>query len=182
VSLVNVSREMARDLLAESLPRRWQHVCAVASRAVAGTVLLPAGDRELLVAAAWLHDIGYAPDLAVLGFHPLDGARWLLAAGVEVRLAALVAYHSCASVEADELGLLATLTAEFRREESAVADVLWWADMTTSPDGQPVDVQQRLAEIHDRYGPDHAVTRTWIKAGSEIEAVVGRVEKALASR
>jgi len=26
-----------------------------------------------LEAAAWLHDIGYAPDLVVSGFHPLDG-------------------------------------------------------------------------------------------------------------
>jgi hypothetical protein len=31
------------------------------------------------VAAAWLHDIGYAPAIAEsgTGFHPLDGARYL---------------------------------------------------------------------------------------------------------
>jgi DNA-binding Xre family transcriptional regulator len=28
-------------------------------------------------AAAWLHDIGYAPDLIVTGLHALDGARYL---------------------------------------------------------------------------------------------------------
>jgi hypothetical protein len=32
-------------------------------------------------------------------------------------------------------------------------------DKTTSPDGQPVLVEQRLAEIHDRYGPGHLASR-----------------------
>ncbi|WP_406239339.1 hypothetical protein [Nocardia sp. NBC_01009] len=27
--------------------------------------------------AAWLHDIGYAPDIARIGFHPVDGAEFL---------------------------------------------------------------------------------------------------------
>ena len=34
-------------------------------------------DADLLEAAAWLHDIGYAPSLVATGFHPLDGARYL---------------------------------------------------------------------------------------------------------
>ena len=58
--------------LAESLPQRWAHVQGVARqartlRAVVGR------DSELLEAAAILHKAaGYAPDLAVTGFHPLD--------------------------------------------------------------------------------------------------------------
>ena len=35
-----------------------------------------------LVAAAWLHDIGYAPELVETGFHPLDGARYLRREGL----------------------------------------------------------------------------------------------------
>jgi hypothetical protein len=31
--------------------------------------------------------------------------------------------------------------------------MLTYCDMTTSPDGEPVPVDRRLAEIHDRYGP-----------------------------
>jgi hypothetical protein len=46
-------------------------------------------DRDVLVAAAWLHDVGYAPELAVTGFHPLDGAQHLEAAGFGRRIAAL---------------------------------------------------------------------------------------------
>src|SRR4029077_17233843 len=48
-----------RDLLQESLPRRWAHVQGVAARA--RTLALVLGtDGDLLEAAAWLHDIGYA--------------------------------------------------------------------------------------------------------------------------
>jgi hypothetical protein len=32
--------------------------------------------------------------------------------------------------------------------------------MTTSPDGEFVPVERRLAEIHDRYGPGHLVSRS----------------------
>ncbi len=34
-------------------------------------------DQQTLVVAAYLHDIGYAPSLAIEGFHPLDGARFV---------------------------------------------------------------------------------------------------------
>ena len=53
--------------------------------------------------AAWIHDIGYAPEVAASGFHPLDGARFLAAAGVSQRLADLVAHHSCATQTARRL-------------------------------------------------------------------------------
>ena len=53
---------LARTLLADSLPRRWAHVQGVAARA--RTLMSSLGsDAGLLEAAAWLHDIGYAPYL-----------------------------------------------------------------------------------------------------------------------
>lgn len=70
------AQEIARHLLAEALPGRWVHTQGVAAQARAvGPVL--GWDTDLIEAAAWLHDIGYAPALAVTGFHPLDGARYL---------------------------------------------------------------------------------------------------------
>ena len=36
------------------------------------------------MAAAWLHDIGYAEELLDTGFHPLDGARFLASAGARL--------------------------------------------------------------------------------------------------
>ncbi len=41
---------------------------------------------EALVAAAWLHDIGYAPEVTDTGFHPLDGARYLVGLGIAERV------------------------------------------------------------------------------------------------
>ena len=70
------AEDLARTLLAETLPRRWSHVQGVAARARALAPSLGA-DAELIEAAAWLHDIGYLPELADTGLHGLDGARYL---------------------------------------------------------------------------------------------------------
>jgi hypothetical protein len=51
---------------------------SVGQRAGGAAPLFGAKDGDLLVSAALLHDIGYAPDLAMTGFHPLDGARYLV--------------------------------------------------------------------------------------------------------
>ena len=53
-----------------------------------------------LVAAAWLHDIGYAPGLAVSGFHPADGARFVRSQGFPELVVSLVAFHTGAVIEA----------------------------------------------------------------------------------
>ena len=97
------ARDLAERYLADVLPRRWMHVRSVARRArwVAARLSLSAD----LVAAAWLHDVGYAPELVETGFHPLDGARHLRGVGVDGQVVSLVAYHSCAEIEADVRGL-----------------------------------------------------------------------------
>ncbi|MEV6612131.1 HD domain-containing protein [Kutzneria sp. NPDC051319] len=163
--------DVAKDVLAEALPRRWAHVTGVAERAAGPASRLPAGD--LLVAAAILHDIGYAPKIALTGFHPLDGARYLCELNAPKRLCALVARHSSAVVEAGFRGLEAELE-EFPDEESAERDGLWWADMTTTPDGKHTDLNERLREIRTRYGPDHLVTRSIERSTPELTAAVER--------
>ena len=106
-------------------------------------------DRSVLIAAAYLHDIGHAPELAS-GFHPLDGARWLQEQGFD-RLAGLVAHHTGAVFEADARGL-AQAMARFQDERSAVSDALTYSDLTTGPAGESVSVAERLREIERRYG------------------------------
>ena len=143
---------LARKLLQEPLPRRWAHVQGVAARARSLAPVLGA-DADLLEAAAWLHDIGYAPGLAATGFHPLDGARYLRdAQHAGALLCRLVAHHSCAIIEAGERGLADILAREFEPAPYALSSVLTFCDMTTSPDGEPVPVERRLAEIRNRYG------------------------------
>jgi hypothetical protein len=164
---------VAFRLLSEAMPRRWIHVGAVADKAAMLSSLLPPEDRANLVAAAWLHDIGYAPGVASSGLHSLDGARWLVARGFDPAVVDLVAYHSCAAFEARERGL--TLD-EFTFQPSLTADLLWVADMTTGPDGQDFSIEARLADIRTRYGPSHVVTRFWADAEPTLREAVARVD------
>jgi hypothetical protein len=113
-----------------------------------------------VVAAAWLHDIGYASALVDTGFHPIDGARHLRRIGFgDRRLWTLVAHHTCAVIEAEERGLSDVLTGEFPVDgaDPLALSALTYCDVTTGPDGVPVDVEKRIREIFIRYGPDHVV-------------------------
>ncbi|WP_245563496.1 HD domain-containing protein [Longispora albida] len=176
---ITEARELAETQLAAALPRRWTHVQAVAAKAAWVSTSLPAEDGAVLIAAAWLHDIGYGPNIAQTGFHPLDGGRWLRQRSVDDRVVRLVAHHSCAWCEAEERGLGVELASEFDREQSETADALWYCDMTTGPDGQDVGVKARLTEIRSRYGPDHVVTRFINRAEPELVGAVRRVEARL---
>ena len=64
-----------------------------------------------------------------------------------------MAHHSCAIIEAEEYGLAANLAREFKPAPRGLADALIYCDMTTSPDGQRMTIEQRLADIRARYGP-----------------------------
>jgi hypothetical protein len=156
-TLASWAGQVVRVLLRESLPRRWAHVQGVAAQARGPAAVLGA-DADLLEAAAWLHDIGYAPGLATTGLHALEGARYLRdAQHADAMLCRLVAHYSCAIVEAGERGLADVLSLEFEPAPPGLSSVLTYCDMTTSPDGEPVPVDRRLAEIHDRYGHGHLV-------------------------
>jgi hypothetical protein len=111
---------------------------------------VPAADADLLVSAALLHDIGYAPALRQTGFHPIDGANFLLRLGAPTRLAALVAHHSEAHLLAAAHGLRPQLS-RFHREEGPITDALTYADMTAGPRGVPMSVPDRLADIAARH-------------------------------
>lgn len=98
--------------------------------------------------------------------------------GFSNRICALVAHHSCAFREAEVRGLSAEL-AEWEDEDSPVRDALWWADMTTSPDGTPTNIEDRTEEIQKRYGPEVLVTFFIRQAKPELVAAVQRTEERL---
>ncbi|RAQ94634.1 hypothetical protein A4R35_03745 [Thermogemmatispora tikiterensis] len=54
---------------------------------------------------------------------------------------------------------LEDLLSRFPRERSVVADALTFCDLTTSPLGTRVSLQERAREVTLRYGPDHLVTQ-----------------------
>ncbi|ROR45838.1 HD domain-containing protein [Kitasatospora cineracea] len=175
------ARAVAESELAAPLPRRWAHTRGVADRAVRLEGIL--GRRSgLLVRAALLHDVGYAPRLAATGFHPLDGARFLRDVhGADDQLTRLVANHSFALLEAEERGHREALEAEFPLlEDQLLVDALVWCDMTTTPDGALTTAEARVVEILGRYGAESVVGRFVRRASPEIFAAVARVEAALA--
>jgi hypothetical protein len=89
-----------------------------------------------------------------------------------------VAHHSYAYREAELRGLSAAL-AEWEDEETSLRDALWWADMTTTPDGDKTNVRDRIEEIQKRYGPEDLVTLFIRQAKPELVAAVERTEERL---
>ncbi|MCW2142375.1 HDIG domain-containing protein [Actinoplanes cyaneus] len=175
---VHRARDLAQILLAD-LPERWRHTIGVARRAehLRGTVPSRA-DGEILLVAAWLHDIGYAAGLHRTGFHPLDGARHLAATGWPARVAGLVAHHSAARYVAQTRGLTEDLQA-FADEQSAVSDALLYADQTVGPNGVSMHLEQRLADMLDRHGPDSPNARAHAWRAPVVRAAVQRVQERL---
>jgi hypothetical protein len=181
--LVLDARELAAThLQVPGLEKRWAHVQAVAARAEQLGPAVDADERPALTAAAWLHDVGYAFDLVKTGFHPLDGALRLAELGWPARIVGLVAHHSGARYEAAERGggLLGAIEA-WPLEDSPLMDALITADLTTGPDGSPLTYEQRVAEIRDRYAPDHVVHRTWLRIGDRLNVHIERVAQRMAA-
>ena len=147
------------DVLRPLKNDRRAHSLAVGRKVEAEAGRVRPSLRADLVAAAVLHDIGYAhPDT---GLHAVDGARFLAAEDFSPAVCNLVAHHTASTYEASERGVDLTVYQAFRVDQDLgeAHAVLWWADLTTGPRGQDVRVEDRLAEISSRYGPGDAVSR-----------------------
>lgn len=173
----HVAARLAGALLSP-LGDRWLHTQAVASRARELMAAVPETERDLLEVAAWWHDLGYAPGLMQTGMHQVDGARFLADLDYPNRLVALVAHHSAAESEAEQRDLVQELR-RWPREESAVSDALWTADMTTGPRGEFFGYRDRLAEIMARYNADSVVGRAMNAAQHTIRSAIQRTEARL---
>jgi hypothetical protein len=160
-----------------SLEKRWVHSQAVARQAERVGRFLEPAEHEVLVAAAYLHDVGYAPSLADSGFHPLDGARGLTGLGHD-RLAGLVAHHSGSKHEAALRGLCGELAA-FPEERSLVAAALAYCDLTVGPNGERMTPEERLADVEARHGPNSVVAAGLRRGWLELTEAVGLVEERL---
>lgn len=178
---VDKAEGLACQLLAGTLPPRWQHVQAVAERARSFRLVYDREEARLLVASAFLHDIGYAPGVKQTGFHPLDGARHLRRLGFDERIVGLVAHHSCADIEATFHRMEGRLAREFPIDHRLPHDALLYCDLTTGPNGEALSIDERLVDIRARYGPEHLVSRFINVAEPEMRAAVARAEDLLST-
>jgi putative nucleotidyltransferase with HDIG domain len=173
--IVAAARDLAWRAIG-ALESRWLHTAAVARRAEELFDTIPAEDRDVLVAAAWLHDIGYGKLAQDTGFHPLDGARLLDRRRWPGRISALVAHHSAASVMAPQWGLAAELAA-YPDEATSVSDALTYADQITGFRGERLSVEKRIADMLRRHGPDSPNARVHHLRGPLLLAAAARVEQ-----
>ncbi len=176
-SIVESATKQAASLLAP-LGNRWLHVQGVVERACWVSRIFEEEDQLYLIAAAYLHDIGYAPSLKKTGFHPLDGATYVMESFGNERLASLVAHHSEAKFEARLRGYDLALDA-FPREHSTVADALTYCDMTTSPTGSNISFQGRISEILNRYSEKDIVAQSICQATPSLSLDVKHTEQML---
>ena len=177
-SLTDWAAEQSQRLLRNEPAGRRLHSRAVGLKAARLACHLET-DGDVLVAAAYLHDIGYSRELRRTEFHPLDGALYLRDSGHN-RVACLVAHHSSSEYAADLLGLTRQLR-PFPHENSFLMDALTYCDMTTDLNGLEVSLDQRLLSVTARYGGDHLTAQALDKAEPSLRASVKRVEEWLTS-
>ena len=161
------AEDLASELLAR-LPDRLAHTEGVVRKAEGAAAAFEPDEAADLVAAAWLHDIGYASWLVGIRMHALDGGWFLQERHFPERVCQLVGHHSGARFKARERGLLDRLEYSFPEPDPALLDALTYADMTTSPRGLPVSFDERIAEIIRRYPPDDPVHRAILAGRSDL--------------
>lgn len=135
-------------------------------------------DRSALVVAAWLHDIGYAPELRRIGLHQLDGAAYLSRLAVPARVICLVAHHSEARFEITLRGFGDELN-RYEREEFWTSGALTYYDLTTGPAGRRMTFEERVTEVEGRYG-EGEIVRALRQARPRLAAAMARTEERLA--
>jgi putative nucleotidyltransferase with HDIG domain len=178
--IVASAADLTRSIL-YSDPDRLAHSQAAARQA---ELLALAVDQEsalLLVAAAWLHDIGYAPGLRDTGYHPIDGARHLQSIGWPPAICNQVAHHSGARFVAAVLRLDRQLD-PYPFSQDALSDALTVADQTTGPHGEAMTVEQRMSDMLRRHGPNSPNALAHPQRERYIRAAATRVADRLESR
>lgn len=173
--------EAVGELLSPLTEARRAHSLAVGRRMESVVSHLPVELRTDAVTAAYLHDVGYGhPDL---GFHPIDGARFLRSRGYSLAVCHMVAFHTAAQTEAAVRGLDEQIFDEFRSAGvegmHAADDFLWWADLCTGPRGEVFTLDERLSEILQRYEPGSivytAITRAEVQLRQAFQRVSGSI-------
>lgn len=143
-------------VLLENKPTRLRHILAVASFA---QEISPRLGDDRLVQTALSHDIGYADALRRTGFHPLDGAVFLAHRGADPEVIHAVLHHTGAREEAKHLLAVCSFYERLPYQPTILDDAITFCDTQTSPLGARVAIEERIAEIKQRYGQESVVSQ-----------------------
>lgn len=122
------------------------HSQTAAEQAARACARLGCRDTDVVVAATWLHDIGYAHTLRSTGFHPMDGALALMKDDWPDRVISLVAHHSQATMEAPYYSVAHHLRL-IDSVSGLPADIVTFADVTSSRSGGIVTPAARIEQL-----------------------------------
>lgn len=142
---IDRARARAAELFVES-PDLFEHSARTAQVATDLALRIPRSRATDVVAAAWLHDIGYATSAQRTGFHPLDGALFLMADHWPERIVRLVAHHSLAALEAPFYGVGHHLSV-IEVVSGVDADILTTADLLAGPGSPPPSADARIQAL-----------------------------------
>jgi hypothetical protein len=181
--LVREAQTLAQALLTHD-PGRLQHVRGAGLVAGKAAGALSIDEPEMLIAAAWLHDIGYARHIARTGFHPVDGALFLAREGWPEQVVFLVAHHSHAAVLAPYYGVQHHM-ALLEHVHGHADDILTFSDLRAGPDGLGADPRDRVDDMRRRHAertfvPDNiheARYRLLLSAAARINAALNRATR-----
>lgn len=175
LAVIDAAAALAAELL-DGVGSRLDHSIAVAHRAEQLTANWVQDQREQVIAASYLHDIGYSPKCRRTGWHPYDGARWLAKHDHDSALCRLVMWHTAAWHEGRLRGLLDDAVAQFGQPnpESIGSAILAAADLSTGPAGQLMTIDERLADIKRRYSSTSVVARALAEGEVEMRYLVKR--------
>lgn len=150
--LVVAAERTARRILKDDR-QRTAHVEGAARAAAHVARDCEPGIAASVVAAAWLHDIGYAQPLVRTGFHPLDGALHLAGQGWPDDVVRLVAHHSHAAMLAPYYGVTDHLTV-LDPVPGPASDLLTFADLVAGVDGSGTTIRARIDQMRARHATD----------------------------
>lgn len=150
------------------------------------TALMP-GASDILVAAAWLMDIGHAETVKDTGFAALDAARFVRREGFTSIVAELIAHHTATEQEAAERGLADDLAA-FPRPPEHWTDILTYANLCVGDRGEIRTPRTGIASLlADTGQPDptrralEAVAPSLIESAAAVEEHLARRPNPLAA-
>lgn len=181
IPLAVTARALAHELLV-SEPLRLHHVAGAARVATHVVHRLQLTSSDTVIAAAWLHDIGYATPLVTSGFHPLDGACYLHERGWPERTVSLVAHHSHSRLTAPFYGVADELS-RLPVPPALDSDIVTFADLAAGVDGNGSTIEQHLADQRARHTSGSPVPfDAREKRFAALSASAQRVMKALLER
>lgn len=128
----------------------------------------------LLLEAGYLHDIGYSSKLNKENFHPYDGFIYLQEQNYSDAVNYLVLHHTYSKLLYNMSNKNTVLDIIYQKNPiqsnyETLLSCLSLADMTSSPTGEKITLNERVEDIAFRYGNDSPITKHAYIVKSKLE-------------